>query len=352
MSEDLHLRAINLLQEIIRIPSFSGEEAAVCQLIRTYLEDHGVAVNQKGNNLYAFNKSYESGKPTILLNSHHDTVKPNKGYIRDPFQPDIIDGKLYGLGSNDAGGALVSLIHAFLHFYEKVDMGFNLVLAATAEEETSGVGGIESILDSIGPVACGIVGEPTLLDMAIAEKGLLVVDATARGRSGHAAREEGENSLYKALDDIRWLREYEFPKTSEWLGPVKMQATMIGAGTQHNVVPDTCNFTIDIRVTDQYTHEEIMATLKANMKSELHPRSMRLRASAIDQNHPLVQAGAKVGCRLYGSPTTSDMALIPYPTVKLGPGNSARSHTADEYIWVEEIRKGIERYINVLLKFV
>jgi acetylornithine deacetylase len=284
----------------------------------------------------------------VLLNSHLDTVRPNTGYTRDPFKPEVIDGKLYGLGSNDAGGPLVSLIATFLHYHGRKDLKYNVVMAATAEEEISGTGGIESIWSSLTPIDFAIVGEPTLCDMATAEKGLMVLDCVAKGKPGHAAREEGINSIYEALPDIEWIRNYKFPKKSATLGEIKMTVTVIHSGRQHNVVPAECEFTVDVRVTDMYTLEEILETIKSNVKCQVTPRSLRMRPSGISEDHPLVMSAKKLGVKLYGSPTTSDQALIPVPSVKMGPGDSARSHSADEFIYVDEIRKGIETYIKLL----
>jgi acetylornithine deacetylase len=283
-----------------------------------------------------------------LLNSHLDTVRPNSGYTRDPFKPEIIDGKLYGLGSNDAGGPLVSLIATFLHYYNRKDLKYNVVMAATAEEEISGTGGVESIWSSLVPIDFAIVGEPTLCGMATAEKGLMVLDCVAKGKPGHAAREEGVNAIYEALPDIEWIRNYKFPKKSSTLGDIKMTVTVIHSGRQHNVVPADCEFTIDVRVTDMYTLEEILETIKANVKCQVTPRSLRMRPSGIAEDHPAVVAAKNLGLNLYGSPTTSDQALMPIPSVKMGPGDSARSHSADEFIFVDEIRQGIETYIALL----
>lgn len=350
--ENLDEIAVNLLEQLIALPSFSKEEEKTAAVIEGFLKNRNINVERKGNNVWARNAHFKSDLPTILLNSHHDTVKPNPGYTRDPFKASIEDGKLFGLGSNDAGGPLVSLIAAFLHFYPQQDLKYNFVLAATAEEEISGSGGIESIWDLLPPIDFAIVGEPTLCQLAIAEKGLMVLDCVARGRSGHAAREEGINALYIAIDDIQWIRSFQFPKVSPTLGPIKMTATIINAGKQHNVVPAECQFTVDVRVTDQYTLEEVLAVIKSNVKSEVVPRSMRMRPSGIDANHPLVEAAKTMGLELYGSPTTSDQALIPVPSVKIGPGDSARSHTADEFIYVGDIVKGIDTYITLLNKVV
>lgn len=344
----LHTLSLELLQRLIAIPSFSKEEDGVATLLQDFFQQHGVHVNRQGNNVWVRNLHFDAMKPTVLLNSHHDTVKPNPQYTRDPFQPEIVDGKLYGLGSNDAGGPLVSLIATFLHYYPKENLKYNIVLAATAEEEISGTGGIESIWSLLPTVDFAIVGEPTLCEMATAEKGLMVLDCVARGKAGHAAREEGINAIYEALTDIEWFRTYKFPDISKTLGPVKMTVTIINAGKQHNVVPAECHFTVDVRVTDCYSLEELLEIIQSHVKSEVTPRSMRMRPSGIAEDHPLIKASIKLGIKRYGSPTTSDQALIPAPSIKMGPGDSARSHTADEFIFVDEIGQGIEAYIRVL----
>jgi acetylornithine deacetylase len=345
----LHAAAISLLKELIATPSFSKEEEQTAGLICRFLGENGIVHYRSGNNVWATNKFYDIHKPTLLLNSHHDTVKPNKGYTLDPFAPIESEGKLFGLGSNDAGASLVSLIATFLHFYSKENLNFNLLLAATAEEEISGSGGIEALLPLIGKIDCAIVGEPTQMQMAVAEKGLLVLDCLALGKAGHAAREEGDNALYKAVKDIQWASNYSFPKVSDLLGPVKMSVTVIETeNKQHNVVPAQCKFVMDVRVNELYTHEEIIQILTQQMQSQVHPRSTRLRSSAISLEHPLVKAGLQLGRTYYGSPTTSDKALMPFPALKMGPGDSARSHTADEFIYVDEIREGIDLYIQLL----
>lgn len=341
--------AVELLQKLIATPSFSKEEDKTVGIIEQFFSQKDIPSNRLLNNVWCVNKYFDADKPTILLNSHHDTVKPNPQYTKDPFSPSIEESKLYGLGSNDAGGCLVSLIAAFCHFYESDDMKYNIVLAATAEEEISGKNGIESILSSLPAIDFAIVGEPTLTNLAIAEKGLLVLDCTATGKAGHAAREEGENAIYKAMQDISWFQTYQFPKISETLGPIKMSVTSINTENRaHNVVPAVCSFIVDIRVTDAYTHEEILETIKQHVQSEIKPRSMRLRSSKIEKDHPLVLAGIKLGKQTYGSPTTSDGALIPAPVLKCGPGDSARSHTADEFIYLTEIEGGIDTYIKIL----
>lgn len=339
--------AISLLKALIATPSFSKEENVTADLIENYLKQHVVSTQRSGNNVWSYNKFFDPQKPTVLLNSHHDTVKPNSGYTKDPFTPEVTAGKLFGLGSNDAGGPLVSLLVTFLEFYEK-DLDFNLLFAATAEEEISGKGGIESILPQIGNIDLAIVGEPTLMQLSIAEKGLLVIDCTAKGKSGHAARSEGENAIYKAMKDISWFESYHFPKVSASLGPVHMNVTQIQAGSQHNVVPDTCSFVVDIRVTDAYTHEDILKIIEQNTSCEVAPRSVRLKSSGIDREHAIVKQAMAMGIETYGSPTLSDQALIPFPSVKIGPGDSARSHTANEFIYLQEIEEGIKLYKELL----
>lgn len=350
MTDQLETDSIELLKELISTPSFSRTETGTAALLKRFFSDKRIPFHEKENNVWAFNYHYDAVKPTILLNSHHDTVKPNPGYTRDPFSPDIQDGKLYGLGSNDAGGALVSLIAAFCHFYSRVDMKYNLCIAATAEEEISGKNGIELIIPELGPLDFAIVGEPTEMHLAIAEKGLMVLDCISSGVAGHAAREEGDNAIYKAIKDIEWFRTFRFPRESEMLGPVKMSVTMINAGSQHNVVPASCNFTVDVRLTEAYKMEEVLQIIKENISCEVKPRSLRLKPSSIDKNHPIVKAGIEFGRNTYGSPTTSDQALLNIPSLKIGPGHSGRSHSADEFIFVDEIKEGISLYIKLLNK--
>jgi acetylornithine deacetylase len=341
-------QAVALLQRLIAIPSFSREEDKTAEVIQQYLIEHGIPAHREGNNVWAQSKAFDPARPTLLLNSHHDTVKPNAGYTRDPFEAKIEDGKLYGLGSNDAGGPLVSLITVFISLYHRTDLACNLVLAATAEEEISGQGGIEKIWSHLPHIDYAIVGEPTLTDIAVAEKGLMVLDCIAKGKAGHAARDEGDNAIYKALPDIGWFQTYQFPKVSPTLGRVKMSVTVIHAGQAHNQVPPECTFTVDVRATDAYSLEEILATVKEHVTCEVKPRSMRLRPSGIPDNHPLVVAGRKLGKKLYGSPTTSDQALIPVPSIKMGPGDSARSHSADEFIYLTDIEEGIQSYLQLI----
>jgi len=345
----LQNEAIELLKQLIATPSFSKEEDNSSALIKNSLEKHSIKTEQYLYNIWARNKHFDVSKPTILLNSHHDTVKPNKGYILDPFSPIEKDGKLFGLGSNDAGGSLVSLIATFLYFYEKENLKINIILAATAEEEISGHNGIEVLLPQLGEIDFAIVGEPTQMQMAVAEKGLMVLDCIATGKAGHAAREEGDNAVYKAIKDIEWFSSFKFDKVSDLLGPVKMSVTVIETDNKaHNVVPAQCRFVVDCRVNELYTFEEILDIIRSNVQSEIKPRSTRLRSSAIEVDHPVVKAGLKMGRNYYGSPTTSDKALMNFPSLKIGPGDSARSHTADEFIYIDEIKEGIDLYIHLL----
>ncbi|GAB3573785.1 M20 family metallo-hydrolase [Hymenobacter daeguensis] len=339
--------AVKLLLKLIRTPSFSREEAGTATLIEEFLIAHGVAPQRRQNNVWAVSGGFDSGKPTILLNSHHDTVKPGAGWQYDPFQPTLEGEKLIGLGSNDAGASAVSLLATFLYFQDKPN-AFNLICAITAEEEISGANGIRSVLPELGEIAFGIVGEPTGMNLAIAEKGLIVLDCTAHGKTGHAAREEGENALYKALDDIQWLRGFRFPEVSALLGPVKTTVTQISAGTQHNVVPDRCQFVIDVRTNELYQNQEIVEFLRSKLQSEIVPRSTHLNSSRISENHPLIRKGVAMGKTTYGSPTLSDQSMMPFETLKMGPGESARSHTPNEFILVSEIRAGIRDYIELL----
>ena len=347
-TEQLYENAVALLRQMIQTPSFSKEEAGTAGLLAEFLQERGVEVHRKKNNVWAFNRHYDPAKPTILLNSHHDTVKPNGAYTRDPFAATVEGDRLYGLGSNDAGASGVSLLAAFLHFYDRKDLKYNLCVAITAEEENSGHDGLECVIPELGPLEFAIVGEPTLMQLAIAERGLMVIDCTAHGKAGHAAREEGDNAIYKAMQDIEWFRTYRFPKVSDLFGAVKMSVTIISAGTQHNVVPAECRFTVDIRVTDRYTNEEVLEIIKEHVSCEVKARSTRLRPSSIRPDHPIVQAGLALGRTPYGSPTTSDQALLDIPSLKLGVGDSARSHSADEFVHLSEIREGIELYIKML----
>ena len=352
MKEHLPHIAIGLLQQLISIPSFSKEEEKTANLLMSFFKHHGMEAIRKGNNVWSINKFFDPTKPTILLNSHHDTVKPNPAYTRNPFSADVEDGKLYGLGSNDAGGPLVSLIMTYFYFYNEQNLKYNLVIAATAEEEISGTNGIELIWNDLPKIDFAIVGEPTLTDIAVAEKGLLVLDCVIKGKAGHAAREEGVNAIYESMKDIEWFRTYQFPKISDSLGKVKMSVTVIHAGQAHNQVPAECKFTVDVRVTDSYTLEEVLDIINHHVSCEVMPRSLRLRSSGISEDHPFVTAGKSMGKKLYGSPTTSDQALIPADSIKMGPGDSARSHSADEFIYVNEIEAGIDSYLTLLEKII
>lgn len=345
---NLTQEAIALLQKLIQTPSLSKKESETAAILKNDLEKYCDNVQTLQNNVWVKNKYFSESKPTILLNSHHDTVPANKAYTRNPFDSEIINGKLYGLGSNDAGGCLVSLLATFLHFYEEKNLPYNLIFAASAEEEISGIDGMESLYPQLGKVDFAIVGEPTLMQMAVAEKGLLVIDCTVIGKAGHAARKEGENAIYKAMKDIEWFKNYQFEKISPTLGPVKISVTIINAGIIHNMIPDVCKFTVDIRINELYTHDEILEVIKENIGAEMVPRSMRLKSSGIAVSHPLIQSGISLGRTIYGSPTTSDKALMSCPSLKMGPGDSARSHTADEFIYVNEIEEGIDLYIKLL----
>ena len=347
MNKDLTSGAVELLKQLISTMSFSREEENTADILYDYLTGQGCTVERSRYNLITRNKHFDPARKTILLNSHHDTVKPNSKWTTDPFVPTLDGDKLTGLGSNDAGGPLVSLIHVFLHYYEK-DINYNLILAPTAEEEISGQNGIASILKDLPPIDFAIVGEPTMMDLAIAEKGLMVLECTSHGKAGHAARTEGENSIKNALPDLEWFFSYHFDKVSETLGPVKMTPTIINSGSAHNVVPELCHFTVDVRTTDVYTNEEILEIIQKNVSCDVDSRSLRLQPSKISLDHPFVQAAQNAGCKLYGSPTLSDQALMSYESCKIGPGDSARSHTADEYILISEIEAGIARYIEIL----
>lgn len=340
--------AYELLKELISIPSFSKSEDKTADCIEKFFATYNIPTHREMNNVWAFNKFYDASKQTILLNSHHDTVKPNASYTLNPFEPIEKEGKLYGLGSNDAGGCLVSLIATFIHFYDKENLNYNLVLAATAEEEISGVNGIESIFKKLGTIDFAIVGEPTEMNLAIAEKGLLVLDCVAKGTSSHAAHPNHDNAILNALEDIQWFNSYKFDKVSDLLGEVKMTVTIINSGSQHNVVPDSCQFTVDVRTTEMYSNTEIFNITQQNIKSEVTPRSLRLNSSSIPLSHPFVQAGIKMGRTYYGSPTSSDQAVIPCPSLKMGPGLSTRSHSSDEFIYVDEIKNAIQIYNSVL----
>lgn len=341
-----------LLKQLIALPSFSKEENDTADLLCRFFHERGVAYERIGNNVWAYNKYKDDLKPCILLNSHHDTVKPNGGYTKDPFDPVVTEGKLFGLGSNDAGGCLVSLIAAFLYYYEQENLRYNICLLASAEEEISGKAGIEEAIKHIGQMDFAVVGEPTQLHMAVAEKGLMVLDCEAVGIAGHAAREEGENAIYKAMEAIDWFRTFQFPKVSSYLGPVKMSVTVVNGGTQHNVVPASCTFVVDVRTTDVYNNQEVLDIIRQHVSVKVTPRSTRLNPSTIELDHPIVQSGVRLGAKTFGSPTMSDQALLPIPSVKIGPGDSARSHSANEYIFLTEIEQGVAFYIDLLKNIV
>ena len=336
---------ITLLQRMIQTPSISGEEDAVCTLLEQWMTSEGISVHRVGNNLWT---ECGDGPEVVLLNAHIDTVKPSVSYTRNPFGGEYDGQRIYGLGANDCGGCVIAMLAVFIELLQQPIAGKRIVLTLTAEEENSGKRGIELLLPEIGNIDWAIVGEPTSLEMAIAERGLMVLDGEAKGKSGHAAREEGVNALYIALDDIQTLRNYHFEEESPFLGTVKMTTTMIAAGTQHNVVPDTCKFVVDIRSNGLYSNEEIHTILQPLVQSTLTPRSTRLNATSTPIESVIVQRAKVLGIPLYGSPTLSNMALLNCPKVKFGPGDSARSHTADEYIHIHEIEQAITLYKQLL----
>lgn len=341
-------RAVKLLCRLIEVPRISREEKAAADLLQDYMKGElGLEVKRMGNNLWSVQPNFDAEKPTLLLNAHIDTVKPVAGWQRDPFKATREGDRIYGLGSNDDGASLVSLLHVFAALKEENTL-YNLVFLASAEEEVSGKGGIESVLPLLPKIDVALVGEPTNMQPAIAEKGLMVLDVTAHGKAGHAARDEGENAIYKALEDIEWFRNYKWEKVSPLLGPVKMSVTIINAGTQHNVIPDTCTFTVDVRSNECYTNRELFDEIGKNVKSEVKARSFRLCSSGIDVNHPLVQRIVELGGKPFGSPTLSDQALMPFPSLKMGPGESKRSHSADEFVDFCEIQQAIETYLELL----
>ncbi|WP_289053669.1 M20 family metallo-hydrolase [Carboxylicivirga marina] len=339
--------AIELLVRLIQIQSFSREENDVANAMADYLTHNGLSVQRQGNNVWCWAKEKDNSKPTILFNSHLDTVRPSSKWTYDPFGATVEGDKLTGLGSNDAGGPLVALMATFLCLKDE-DLPYNLVFAATAEEEISGANGVASILSELGKVDLGIVGEPTQMQMAVAEKGLMVLDCESHGKTGHAARNEGENALYKAMQDIEWFRSYKFDKVSPHLGAVKMTVTQVECGSQHNVVPDSCRFVVDVRLNECYSNKELHQVIESNVDCDVNPRSFRLNSSFIPMEHPLVKRGIELGLSHYGSPTTSDQAVMDFTSIKMGCGDSARSHTPDEYILLSEIREGIDIYLKLL----
>lgn len=339
--------AVDLLKRLIATPSVSRQEDVAANIMETALEKYGFECRREKNNVWAVSPDYDETQPTVLLNAHVDTVRPVSTWKRDPFVPDLSDGRLYGLGSNDCGGGLVSLLQVFRVMSSRVRQ-YNLVYLASAEEEVSGNDGLSRALPLLPKIDVAVVGEPTGLQPAIAEKGLMVLDITAHGRSGHAARNEGVNAIYEALDDMLWLRDFKFEKVSSLLGPTLMTLTVVNAGTQHNVVPDRCNMVVDVRTNELYTNEEVFDIVRSHMRSDVSARSFRLHPSHIDENHPLVRRCVEIGLKPFGSPTLSDQALMPFPSLKLGPGESARSHSADEYVRIDEIENAISTYIELL----
>lgn len=347
MVDTLTNEAVELLQKMISIPSFSREEKERADFLEFYLQAKGYDVFRNKNNIWLISPGFSPLRPTLLLNSHIDTVKPGNDWTLNPFEPKIENGKLYGLGSNDAGASVVSILSAFLYLIQQ-NQSYNLIFAATAEEEISGENGIECLLEEFPPINFAIVGEPTEMKMAVAERGLMVLDCIARGKSAHAGREEGENAIYKAIEDIEWFKTYQFPKQSDFLGAVKMTVTQIAGGTQHNVIPDKCTFVVDVRSNELYTNEEILEIIREHVHCEVEPRSVRLCSSNVQLDHPIINRARELHLDLFGSPTLSDQALMPFPSVKIGPGDSARSHTANEFIELNEIEKGIQIYIQLL----
>ncbi|GAA4272545.1 M20 family metallo-hydrolase [Aquimarina gracilis] len=350
MIEQLTNNAIQLLHRLIETPSFSSEEDKTALLVEDWFRQNNIPFERENNNIWAYNKYFDEAKPTILLNSHHDTVKPNGNYTNDPFNAFVENGKLYGLGSNDAGGCLVSLLATFTHFYKQKDLSYNFVIVASAEEESSGPLGLKSVLKYLKNVVFGIVGEPTLMQLAVAEKGLLVLDVSVNGTASHAAHPNNDNSIYNALEVIQWFKDYEFEKESKTLGKVKMTVTQVNAGKQHNVVPSHCDLVVDVRVNDKYKNEEVLGIVRKALPENVgvRPRSLHLGSSSIPMDHPIVKSGIRLGRTTYGSPTLSDQSVLSCPSLKLGPGDSTRSHSADEFIYIDEIKEGVELYIKIL----
>ena len=345
--KQLQTDAVALLERLVATPSVSRDEACTADLLAEHLASYGIAAEWLHNNIYARATHFDAAKPTLLLNSHHDTVRPSATWTRDPFTPTWEEGRLYGLGANDAGGSVAALTAAFRYYYD-IELPFNLLLALSGEEECMGEHGTRALLSVLGPVDMALVGEPTQMRAAVGERGLLVLDCTAHGRAGHAARDEGINALYIACDDIARVRRYRFERESSLLGPIRMTATQIEAGTQHNVVPAECRFVVDVRTTDAYTNEETVEIVRRLLRSEVTPRSTRIRASVLAPDHSMVGAAAALGIECFVSPTTSDMALMPFPSLKMGVGDSARSHTADEYVLRSEVEQGVEGYIRYI----
>lgn len=347
MYQEYKQEATVLLKNMISIPSFSKEENAVADFLERYIELQGYAVSRKDNNLWLMSPGFDPYKPTILLCSHIDTVRPVAGWTHDPLRPLVDNGRIYGLGSNDAGASVVTLLQVFFILSQK-EQSYNLIYTAVAEEEISGEKGVTSLIQELPKIDFAVVGEPTGMQLAVAEKGLMVLDCITYGKAGHAARNEGENAIYKAMDDIAWFRDYIFPRQTEFLGPVKMTVTQINAGTQHNVVPDQCSFVVDVRSNEMYQNEELLDIIRQKVNCTVSPRSTRLSSTATPLEHPVVERGMQLGLKLFGSPTLSDQALLPFPSVKIGPGDSARSHTANEYIQIREIEEAVELYVELL----
>ncbi len=349
--ENVTKEAIDLLKKLIETPSFSSEEENTALLIEAWFKENKIPFERNNNNIWAFNSHFDKSKPTLLLNSHHDTVKPNEGYTIDPFSAIVEGDQLFGLGSNDAGGCLVSLLAAFTHLYDSENLSHNIVIVASAEEESSGQNGLNSVLKFLPEIDCAIVGEPTQMQLAIAEKGLVVLDIQVLGTASHAAHENLDNPIMNTIAILNWFKNYKFDKISEVLGPVKATVTQINAGEQHNVVPSECNLVVDIRVNEKYTNQEIVAIVEQNIDAVVKPRSLNLKSSSISKNHQLVQAGIALGRTTYGSPTLSDQSVLNCQSLKLGPGNSTRSHTSNEFIYLSEIEEGIDLYVKILNAF-
>ena len=349
--ENITIEAIELLKKLIETASFSSEEDKTALLIEAWFAENEIPFERNNNNIWAYNLHFDKSKPTLLLNSHHDTVNPNQGYTINPFAAIVEGDKLYGLGSNDAGGCLVSLIATFTHLYKAENLSHNIVMVVSAEEESSGQNGLNSVLKFLPNLDCAIVGEPTQMQLAIAEKGLVVLDIQVLGTASHAAHLNLDNPIMKTIGILEWFKNYQFDKISEILGPVKATVTQINAGKQHNVVPSECNLVVDIRVNEKYTNQEIVDIINQNIDAVVKPRSLNLKSSSIPQNHGLVLAGIALGRTTYGSPTLSDQSVLGCQSLKLGPGNSLRSHTSNEYIYISEIEEGIVIYIEILNAF-
>ena len=350
-TEELTQEAVSLLQKLIATPSVSRDETKAADIMQEAMESYGFTPTRVGNNLWILSKDWSDNRPTLLLNAHIDTVKPVASWTRDPFAPTIEDDTLYGLGSNDCGGGLVSLLQVFRELVNsKKPLPYNLVYLASCEEEVSGINGIRSVIDRLPKIDVAIVGEPTGMQPAVAEKGLMVIDMTAHGKSGHAARGEGINAIYEALDDMCWIRNYKYQKVSDFLGPTVMNLTVVNSGTQHNVIPDECKMIVDVRTNENYDNEEVFRFIDEHTKSDCKARSYHLRSSKISLDHPLVKRCVAMGKKPFGSPTLSDQALMPWESFKLGPGESSRSHSADEFIEISEIRDAIETYIQLINK--